>query len=52
MMWTDDPIRDAERYQQYLESLEEYETKCLHCVVDDDLDWCAECVEENDVNTV
>ena len=46
MMWTDDPIRDAERYQQYLEELEEYEKKCLGCVVDDDMDYCEECEVE------
>lgn len=52
MMWSDDPIRDAERYQQYLEELEDYEKNCLHCVVDDDLDWCENCMEVKNVNTV
>ena len=46
MMWTDNPIRDAERYQQYLESLEEYEKKYLGCVVYDDMDYCEECEVE------
>lgn len=36
MMWSDNPERDAERYQEYLESLEEYEVKVLHCLLDED----------------
>ena len=51
-MWTSDPVRDAERYQEYLMKLEEKEENCLHCPVDDDLDWCADCMEVNNVNTV
>ena len=42
MMWTDNPERDAERYQDYLMNLEEYEVKTLHCIVDDDVDWQAD----------
>lgn len=34
MMWTDDPVRDAERY---------YSRPCPMCVCDDDSDYCEEC---------
>lgn len=50
MMWTNDPATDAERYQQYLSDLEEYETK-LECFIDDGTDWRADC-EVEDVNTI
>ena len=38
MMWTDDPERDAERYQEYLEGLND--AGCPRHLSEDD--WCEE----------
>lgn len=43
MMWTDDPERDAERYQEYLEGLDD--TGCQRHLSDD---WCEEWEMEYD----
>ena len=46
MMWTDDPVRDAERYQQELESLLDEHESCLCCFTDsDDIELCEDCTE-------
>ncbi len=39
MMWTDEPVRDAEQ-----------ERRCLHCTAGEDGDFCEDCTEVENGN--